>query len=479
MAISFTFDVKSRTDRFGKHSIYLRITQNKDVKRIKTSVSVTLKPGCYRDEILCDKSKWVKNCFLNKDAIQEAREVKMLNEILSNELRAAKAKYEELKLKGIASASKIQCELKSGGSSESFNDFLDRIIQELEQAGRIADWKKFVSFQRKWLYFLKSRLHQDISFREIDSAMLMDFESHLRTLRNERNPEKMLHPNTIKLQFVIMQRVINKALEAGKINPTENPFIVYKLPKEDKTFKQKLTSSEIRLIEDAELKPGTLMAVARDIFLFSFYCAGIRFEDVAMMRCSNIQEGRISYTMAKNGKRRDLKLIPQALGIITTYKNEDARPTDYLFPLLKDEAIYSDVISYEDLRTLPIDKKKVLFQRIGSRNALINKELKKLAKMVGIEKNVSFHIARHSFASEAKNKGISGTQIKGLLAHSKLDTTERYMGEFDTDTNDSVLDEIFTSGSPKAELFNLINRMNDDEISEVLKLIKKSKPSLL
>lgn len=479
MAATFTFEVKARKDRFGKYPIYLRITQNRKIKRIRTSVSVTLKNGFIPDEALCDKSKWVKESFLNKETIQESREVKLLNNILSNELQAAKATYEDLKTKGIASASKIQSELKSGGSSESFNVFLNKIIQELEQAGRISDGKKFVSFQRKWLAFLLSKQQSDIMFREIDSALLMEFESHLRTLRNERHHDKMLHPNTIKLQFVILQRAINKALEAGKMNPTENPLIMYKLPKEDKTFKEKLTSTEIKLIEDIELQPGTLMALSRDIFLFSFYCAGIRFEDVAMMRCGNIQEGRILYTMAKNGKRRDMKLIQQVLKIIATYKKEDAKPNDYLFPLLKDEAIYSDVVSYEDLRTLPIEKKKVLFQRIGSRNALINKELKKLAEKAGIEKNLYFHLARHSFANQAKIKGITGTQIKGLLAHSKLDTTERYMGEFDTDANDSVLEEIFTSGTPKAQLFNLINTMNDDDILKLIEHIKKEQPSLL
>lgn len=470
---TFTFEVKNRKDRFGKNPIYLRIIHNRKVKRIRTSVSVTLKNGSFPDEALCDKSKWVKESYLNKEHIQEGRDIKFLNDILSNELKAAKATYEGLKTKGIASASKIQSELKSGGSSDSFNVFLYKIIQELSHAGRFHDGKKFVSFQRKWLAFLVSKQQSDIMFREIDSPLLMEFESYLLTLRNERYPEKMLHPNTIKLQFVILQRVINKAIEAGKMKPTDDPFIVYKLPKEEKTIKEKLTSSEIKQIEEIELEPGTMISLAKDIFLFSFFCAGIRFQDVAMMRCGNIREGRVIYTMAKNGKRSDIKLIPQAEKIIATYKKEDSNPNDYLFPLLKNGAIYSDAITYEDLRTLPMEKKKVLFQRISINNAQINKKLKILAKKAGIEKNLCTHMARHSFASQAKLRGVSGTKIRGLLNHSKTDTTDRYMGEFDTDQNDSVLEEIFSSGTPKEELFHLIKNMNDDEVLKLIEYIQK------
>jgi len=84
------------------------------------------------------------------------------------------------------------------------------------------------------------------------------------------------------------------------------------------------------------------------------------------------------------------------------------------------------------------------------------------------------HISRHSFASVAVQNGLQSNQVKGLLAHSRLQTTEGYMGNFSTDENDKALESVF--GSPadkKAQLLALIQGMSKEEVESVLASLDK------
>lgn len=473
---TFTFEAmhKPTSGNPQRCFVFLRITESRKLKRIK-SIEVTLKDGKTAAEVLNPKEKWANGHYLNKAAIREEREIKNLDSILYDDLQKAKATFKELQDKGIASAEKIKSELASVGNCGSFIEFVDAIIEELENAGKVSDSKKFNGFRNKLHGFMKKKKQSDVLFKELTSAFLNEFEAYLNTLNNSIQQEKKLHPNTIKENIVLLKRAINKAIERGAMEVNENPFATYKMPKDVKTNKEKLNEEEIGNLKSVEVVKSSVLEKAKDTFLFSFYCAGIRFEDVALMRCGNIIGDRLVYTMNKNGKKRDLKLIPEALEIVERY-SQGRKPNEYLFRLLEDAAPYAKAITYDDINTMRMDIKKILYGRIGSQNALINKELKKLANKAGISKNVSFHIARHSFASRAKEKGINSMKIKGLLAHSKVETTERYMGEFDTEETDAALAEIFQEDSIKAKLIGIISRMDEAQAEALLEHIQKGNP---
>lgn len=182
--------------------------------------------------------------------------------------------------------------------------------------------------------------------------------------------------------------------------------------------------------------------------------------------------------MGKNHKTRDLKLVPQAEDILNYYRTESNKPTDYIFPFMDTRKAYADAMTQADKDTLPSDIKAKLFQDISSKNALINKSLKRLAEKAGISKKVSMHISRHSFASIAVQNGIDSNKVKGLLAHSRLQTTEGYIGNFSSSENDKALEDIFASITPqlrndkKAQLLALIKDMSDDEVASVLASLK-------
>ena len=121
--------------------------------------------------------------------------------------------------------------------------------------------------------------------------------------------------------------------------------------------------------------------------------------------------------------------MPKAEEILKLYRRPGARAKDYIFPLLDSRKDFSDRI--------------FLFNQVSSKNALINKNLRKIAEKAGIEKKVSFHISRHSFASIAKNeRKLSTEMISELLNHSSLSVTKAYLQGFENADLDNSLESV-------------------------------------
>lgn len=80
-----------------------------------------------------------------------------------------------------------------------------------------------------------------------------------------------------------------------------------------------------------------------------------------------------------------------------------------------------------------------MYQDISSKNALINRYLKKIAEKAEIAKPLSMHISRHSFAHIAQETGAESSAIKNILGHNNIATTKQYMGRFVTSQTDETL----------------------------------------
>ena len=431
MATSFNFELDNKPNRNGRYRVLLRITQNRKHKRIKTSISLNR------------KSDWNK---IRKEVRQSEPNYKIWNDMLKKEMEKAKMQYLELKDYGIVTPDKLKDELIASERPVSFLKYAQQRTQELIECGNIRNAKKYKTFCNKLELFLTNGNGKvrDLSFGEITPSLVEDFYNFLMNLRNERNPDQVLHPNTVQTNLNIFRTLIKKAIEIDKLMKMDrNPFLAFKY-KGVKTEKEKLNSEEIDLIIGLSLEENTPIWHCRNYFLFSYYCAGIRAGDFIQLRWCNIStDNRISYQMGKNHKTRDIKLPKQALDILELYRKDDSRPTDYIFPLLDNNAIYAKAVTQSEIDVLPSEIKNLLFNQISSKTAIINKYLKKIAVCAGINKNISFHIARHSFAKVAKEKGISTDVIQNILGHSKEETTKRYMGEIDNSECDKTMEKLF------------------------------------
>ncbi len=463
---TFRFEVNNRPTRNKTYVVLLCITDGDGKrKRLKTTIELRRRTDF---NTKAKQDNWIRTSEPN---------AKAWNEALTNELEKAKATYRELRQDGLATSERVVDEIMAGERSSSFVQYTRERTQNLLNSGAISNWKKHNVFYNKLQDFLtdsKGRTH-DLTFTEITPAFLSKFEAYLHTLCNKKQPEKKLHPNTIEKELRTIRSLILRAIEIEKLmRPERNPFLSFKLKKVI-TVKEKLNQIEIELLENYPLVESSLMWHCRNYFMFYFYCAGIRAGDLIQLRWGNITtDGRLHYQMGKNHKNRDLILVQKAKDILSHYKREEIKAGDYIFPLLDSSAPFAQATTQEEKDTMPTALKIKLFNQISAKNALINKEIKKLATLAGIEKKVSLHTSRHSFARVAKQKGIDNSMLKDLLAHSSLKTTENYMGSFDTSDTDKALISTFEKDSnPKTELLAALNNMKEEDIETLLSSIKK------
>lgn len=452
---TFGFMLANHPNRFGYYPVMLRITRDRKTKRVKTELEVK-------------KADWNQKAKNYKHFRSSFHNSEVYNKMLEDILKKYRATYEELKEEGTASTENIIDKVRNGEVSESFLQYaLDR-TQEIYDAGGFRNWKKYNGFCRKLQAFLKKKRKKDVTFAEITPAFLSQFDAFLHKLPNERHPDRMLHQNTIAVNFNIFKTIVNRSIEIeGKMKPEQNPFMKFKYSTV-KTTKEKLDTTELDKLLALELPEGSLKWHCRNYFFFSFYCAGIRVGDLVQLRWCNItSENRLNYQMGKNHKVRDLALTPEALDILKHYEKEDAKPNDYIFPLLDMDTPWAKFVTQSEKDAMKPELKKAMFTTISAKTALINKELGIIAKMAGIEKKVSFHVSRHSFAKAAKDKGLDNLVVKELLAHTNLSTTQRYMGDFDTATTDAALQKAVSKEN------------KTDEADKVLEMLKGLNPELL
>lgn len=221
--------------------------------------------------------------------------------------------------------------------------------------------------------------------------------------------------STVKKNLADLAVVLNNIEHEGR-----NVFSDYaKTIKAQPVQRDRLSPTEIKALEEVPLKG--LYDLARDMFLFSFYCHGMRFESVATFEPGMISEGVIYYRMNKGKKLREIEIHDKLQAIINKYT-----PGKYLFPVIKKE--FTDWT-----------KKEV----IGSANTLMNTHLKRVGIIAGIEKHIHFHMARHTFASIALKKGVGYSVLKDALGHSKYTTTQGYLDSLSDDHINAAVRRVF------------------------------------
>jgi site-specific recombinase XerD len=468
---SFRFECDSRATRNGKHVIYLVVTANGKRKKLKSNIALD---SVKQFNAKCKGDNWIR---------ASVPEAKKWNQELHDLVEEAKEKFQDLRADANATASGVVAKMKAPEVSASFLKFAkERTDTLLKNGSAICNWKVYNSFLNKLQAYLKARRKHDLLFKELSVEMLTDFDSFLRRMKNVREPSKRLHPNTIHTTLKKFKALVHVAIKEKYMKPADDPFLTFEYALV-KTEKEKLDSSELEALVALELEEGSWLWHARNYFFFSFYCAGIRVSDLIQLRWHNItSDGRLNYQMGKNHKVRDLVLVEQAKEILKHYAKEDSKATDFIFPLLDQRKPYAKAVTLADRDTMPFELQKQLFGAVSAKTALINKNLKQLAAMAGIEKKLSMHIARHSFAKLAKQKGVDNAAVKNLMAHSSLSVTEAYMGEFDSTETDKALSKMFSkpadSEVKKQQLQALLAGMSDAEIAALLASVGKTSTPL-
>jgi integrase/recombinase XerD len=303
---------------------------------------------------------------------------------------------------------------KTAEKRESFLAFYRHELERMQKAGNKRLYEKYLNNYNKLCRYLGEK---DLYMDELSVTFFKDYEIWLLGINNR---------NTTTKSLTFVATIIRRAVAENLLEYSKNPFLKIRL-KHDRTAKTKLTSAEIDLLARLELKDRD--EAVRDIFLFQYYCAGMRIGDALSMRWKNVEEDRLTYRMDKNMKTGSVKLKTQVTELLKTYKTKETQPQDFIFPFLSKEKDYSS--------------QDYLHDQIEAKTAFINKKLKEIALRAGIEKRVTTHTARHSFAYQAVQKTGDVYAVSKALRHSSLKITEQYLMTLDEVASDSVIDTLF------------------------------------
>ena len=173
--------------------------------------------------------------------------------------------------------------------------------------------------------------------------------------------------------------------------------------------------------------------MAKSVFLFSFYCGGINFVDLAQLRWRNIStdsEGnqRLTYVRQKTGGKFSVRLLAPAAQLIDQYRPDTHNgPDSYVFPILN---------------TKQHPTQKQVDNRLHKVLGQVNKDLKLIGERAGIDTPLTTYVARHSFATVLRQAGQATAVISQAMGHKTEAVTAIYLDSFASQTVDSAYDAL-------------------------------------
>lgn len=219
--------------------------------------------------------------------------------------------------------------------------------------------------------------------------------------------------NTISYYLRNFRAMYNHAVEEGYVPEGTYPFRKVKI-REEETAKRALSREDLAKIAHADLEAyGEDVKQARDVFMFSYYCFGMSFIDIVSLKKENIVNDKIDFLCYSRTKTHQLLRVPILEHIKKYLDKYSSRDSDYIFSFAVPE---SEDKFYEHYRS-----------ELGR----TNHALKKLGKILGIKTTLTTYVARHSFATLARNAGNTYSLIGSGLGHTTEETTRIYMKNFE------------------------------------------------
>lgn len=316
--------------------------------------------------------------------------------IRRDKIRLEKA-IRTLSQSGPFTADDIVIRFHDSGQEPSFNDYIRQQIVRLKRLGKIRTSETYTAALKSFSSFMKG---SDILFGELSSDLLMEYEAYLKNRGNS--------PNTISFYMRILKAVYNRAVENGLTGQRNLFKSVY--TGVEKTLKRAIHLNDIRRIKRLDLSLKPHLDFARDMFLFCFYTRGMSFVDMAYLKKGDIANGILTYRRKKTGQQLFIRWEKCMQEIIDKYPVNE---TEFLLPVITER-----------------DKE----YRKQYTNALhrVNTLLKKIGEMLDLPIPLTMYVARHSWASIAKNHNVPVSVISEGMGHDSENTTQIYLASLDT-----------------------------------------------
>ena len=366
----------------NKANIYVRVTLNG--KRVNISLKRKINVSTWDEKLQrangTDKDSRILNLYLN--------------EVQSKVYRI----YEDFKREEVPFTSqmvkaKFLGEDKTRFSFQNLVDYYNEKMQHKLHKNTMSQYKTSQRYMME--YILKEYKLTDIPLFNLEYGFIVGFEDFLRSYI-PKNGQSKIGNNTAMKHIKRLRRMVTLAYRMKWIE--RDPFVNFKM-KIEKKERSFLTNFELLSIEELSSSIERL-AVVKDLFVFSCY-TGISYVDIVQLTENNIVTGIdgspwIMAKRVKTGAPFKIPLLPKAANLIDKYKDHyRTNNTSNLLPKLS--------------------------------NQKLNSYLKEIADLCGIKKNLTFHMARHTFATTVTlSNGVPIETVSKLLGHTKLSTTQIY-----------------------------------------------------
>ena len=299
---------------------------------------------------------------------------------------------------------------ESGKECASVLSFMDARIAELTAAGRQGTARNYTRAKDSLARYLGGN---DIPFISLTADFVAGYALYLE--------KRGVVRNSVSFYMRILRAVYNSAVRHLLVEQTYPFSDVY--TGVDRTRKRAVGETVVSRLFRLDLSRSASLTLARDMFLFSYCTRGMAFVDMAYLRKDDIRGGSIHYIRRKTGQPLCVRMEPCIRQIVDRYAD---RSEVYVFPILKSE-----------------DPEKT-YARYQVALNYYNRQLKQLGRMLHLDSGLTSYVARHSWATAARNHNIPVSVISAAMGHQSEKTTQIYLAMLEDSVIDSANQEIIS-----------------------------------
>lgn len=373
-----------------------------------------------------------KTCFMqtrfNVDSVKEWRNGKVVRradaDVINRKLALLLMSYEDI-VADNPCCEAMECTavrdyiLRKSSNTEFVKDFVERLIGELNNRGQVS----YATNMGYTLKYLMECFGESLSFNEIDSALIKRWEDFLIQMGNSMT--------TVNIRMTHLKALLNAAVNEEVVSYKVFPFRKYRMP--TKLVRDLcIGRDELLRIRDAEFTglSRKRMEVSRDLFMLSFYCAGINLTDIidADWSGEKLRFVRKKTQHSKQGEKMvSLSIVPEARRIADIYMGNDGRLN----------------LGYR-------------FAEYGQFRSFVTKSLNRMGEELGLSKRLMFYSARKTFCQMGYELGIPLYVLEYAIGHTIKDAANR----------------------PIFNYINIMEEMADSAIRKILDFVEGSVPEV-
>lgn len=400
--IKLKFRASSAPEAMG--TLYYQVIHKRSVKWISTGYHINREEWAEQTESI----------IIPRDSNRKA-ELSLIKNIIDWELKQRKQTITKLEDKRKDFTLNELCEqFNRQHTYKTVFTFLQEQISRQKRMQRLGTAKTYTSAYQRFKEFRKEA---DLTFEQLAPDMIEEYEAWLTN--------RGLKLNTIRFYLRTLNSMLRKAVNEGLLSENNGLFHRVHLSYV-KTMKRAISEADIRLIQQLPLASGSITAFARDVFMFSFYMRGMPFVDIAFLKKSDLRNGVLSYCRRKTSQHLIIAWEKEQQEIVERYAHLTIH-TPYMLPIIHK----TDGTEYKQYQQMQEN---------------INRALKRIGRKIGLKMPLTTYVARHSWASIARNMNISLSVISEGLGHQSYKTTQVYLDSIDTskinEANKSIIQRI-------------------------------------